>query len=333
MASSSPRIAILSFAHMHAYSYVTAMTRRDDVTFVGIWDEDPARGQAQAQEHGTRFYENLDSLLSEKLDGIMVCSDNAGHQHLVEKAASAGPAAILCEKPISTTLEGARAMIAACEKAGVFLGIAFPCRYSPAFEKARIAVKEGQLGDILAIRATNHGVCPFGWFVEKERSGGGAVIDHTVHVADLNRRLLGKEAVEVYAETGNGFYHQEWEDTGFLTVTYQGGIFTTLDTSWSRPRKSFPTWGDVTMEIVGTGGVISIDMFSQALTLYSEKAGRSQLVGWGSNTDAGLVNDFLARARGEETETLASGYDGLKALEVALAAYRSADAKQPVSLA
>lgn len=332
MASASPRIAILSFAHMHAYSYAQAMTKMPDVTFVGIWDEDPNRGRKQAQEHGTRFIEDLDSLLSENLDGIMVSSDNAGHKPLVIKAAQAGAKAILCEKPIATNVEDAKAMIDACEKSGAFLGIAFPCRYSPAFEKARTAVKEGKLGDVLAIRATNHGLCPFGWFVELDRSGGGAVIDHTVHVADLNRRLLGREAVEVYAETGHGFYHQTWEDTGFLTTTYAGGIFTTLDTSWSRPKKSFNTWGDVTMEIVGTGGVIAIDMFSQALTYYNENAGKAELAGWGSNLDAGLVNDFLARARGEETETLASGYDGLKALEVAIAAYQSADQKAPVTL-
>ena len=66
---------------------------------------------------------------------------------------------------------------------------------------------------------------------------------------------------------------------------------------------------------------------------YNEASGKAEMAGWGSNLDAGLVNDFLARARGEETETLASGYDGLKALEVALAAYRSAELKQPVSLA
>lgn len=332
MPNAIPRIAILSFAHMHAYSYVSALTRRSDVSFVGIWDEDPARGREQAEAHGTGFYENIDALLGEGLDGVMVCSDNASHQTLVEKAAEAHVKAILCEKPIATTLEGADAMVAACRERGSFLAIAFPCRYSPAFQRARAAVQEGRVGNVLAIRATNHGMCPFGWFVEKERSGGGAVIDHTVHVADLNRLLLGREAVEVYAETGNNIYHKDWEDTGFLTITYAGGVFSTLDTSWSRPRKSFPTWGDVTMEIVGTGGVIALDLFSQALTVYSEQAEKAELAGWGSNLDAGLVDDFLARARGEETEILATGNDGLKALEVALAAYRSAETRQPVPL-
>lgn len=318
---------------MHAYSYVAAMTSRPDVAFVGIWDEDPSRGKEQAQAHGTRFFGSLDDLLGENLDGVMVCSDNASHAKLVIKAAESKPKAILCEKPIATTLEDAQAMVDACDKSGAFLGIAFPCRYSPAFQRACGAVREGKLGDLLAIRATNHGVCPFGWFVEKERSGGGAVIDHTVHVADLNRVLLGREATEVYAETGNRMYHQDWEDCGFLTISYDGGVFSTLDSSWSRPRKSFNTWGDVTMEIVGTGGVIAIDMFNQAITHYSEQSGKGNLAGWGSNLDAGLVNDFLARARGEETTTLASGYDGLKALEVALGAYRSAATKAPVALA
>jgi predicted dehydrogenase len=127
-------------------------------------------------------------------------------------------------------------------------------------------------------------------------------------------------------------YHQSWEDCGMLTIRYSGGTFATLDTSWSRPPKSFKTWGDVTMEIVGEEGVIEIDMFGQALGFYSEATGGFRETGWGSNIDAGLVDDFLRLSRGENAPAIATGADGLRAAEVAFAAYESVRTNAPVAV-
>jgi UDP-N-acetylglucosamine 3-dehydrogenase len=326
------RIAVLSFAHMHAYSYAASLVSRDDVDLVGLWDDEQIRGIAAGEKFVAPYFDDIDQLLDRGLDAVIVTSENAFHRRLVEKAAAAGVKAVLCEKPIATTLSDAQAMLSACESSGTFLATAFPCRYSPSFEKLLESYHSGSLGEILGIRATNHGVCPFGWFVDKELSGGGAVIDHTVHVADLNRVLLSKEADEVFAEIGNNIYHQDWEDTGFLTIRYKDGPFCTLDSSWSRPKKSFSTWGDVTLEIVTTGGVVQLDMFAQAFNHYDEKSPQHKMIGWGSDIDQGLIADFLKAAKGEPTPRLATGYDGLKALEVALAAYESAESHQPVTL-
>ncbi|MBC7804728.1 MAG: gfo/Idh/MocA family oxidoreductase, partial [Akkermansiaceae bacterium] len=142
---------------------------------------------------------------------------------------------------------------------------------------------------------------------------------------------LGREATEVFAETGNGFHGKDWEDTGFLTIGYEGGVFATVDTSWSRP-KTYPTWGDVTLQVVGTGGVLDVDLFAQNIVHYNDTAGRVAWSNWGSGTDAGLVADFLRLAAGEEADDLATGEDGLRALQVALAAYRSAELGQPVAV-
>jgi UDP-N-acetylglucosamine 3-dehydrogenase len=333
MSQDKVRIAILSFAHMHAYSYAAAVTARPDAELVGIWDDDVVRGREAAAKYGSSFFPDLSRLSQLGVDAVIVTSENSEHRSLVVCAAGAGIRAILCEKPIATTLADATAMIEVCKSAGVLLGTAFPCRYSPSFDKLLSTVENADLGQILGIRATNHGVCPMGWFVDSEKSGGGAVIDHTVHVADLNRLLLRSEAVEVYAEMGNGMYHQSWEDSGFLTITYANGTFATLDSSWSRPKKSFSTWGDVTMEIVATGGVVQVDMFAQAMNHYSEKNSSHRMVGWGSDIDTGLITDFIAASRGERPSRLASGIDGLKALEVAIAAYESAATRAVISLA
>lgn len=327
------KIGIFLFAHMHAASYAQALVASPDAEIVGIADPDPARGQAMAAQFGTTYFPAEAALLDQALDGAVVTSENVHHRRLVEAAAGAGVQAILCEKPLATTTADARAMVAACAAAGVRLATAFPCRYSPAFRRLLGQVQAGAIGKVLAIRGTNHGKMPGGWFVDPSLSGGGAVIDHTVHVADLNRLLLGQEAAEVYAEIGHGFYHETWEDTGFLSIGYTGGVFATLDTSWSRPP-SFPTWGDVTLQVVGTEGVLDLDMFAQNLVYYEGRAGGSGAVWdhWGSGTDAGLVADFLKLAAGQPAPDLATGEDGLRALAVAEAAYKSAALGEPVAV-
>ena len=325
------KIGILSFAHMHAASYAHGLTAHPEATLVGITDADAERGQRMAAEFGASFFESDAALLDQDLDGVIVTSENVNHRHAVEQAVAAGVKAILCEKPLATTTADAHTMIALCAAQGVRLATAFPCRYSPAFRRLQQQVQAGAIGEVLAIRGANRGGMPGGWFTDRALSGGGAVIDHTVHVADLNRWLLGREATEVYAEIGSGFYHQDWDDTGFLTITYEGGIFATLDTSWSRP-KVYPTWGDVTLQVVGTGGVMDADLFAQNLIHYDDNAQRVGWVNWGSNADAGLVADFLRLAAGQEAPDLATGEDGLRALEVALAAYQSAEARQPIAI-
>lgn len=325
------KIGILSFAHMHAYSYAQALVAHPDAVLVGIADPDAARGTKMAEQFGTSFFDSDAALLNKGLDGVIVTSENAFHRPLVEKSVAAGVKAILCEKPLATTIEDARAMVTLCAERGVRLATAFPCRYSPAYQRLRQQVQDGAIGEVLAIRGTNHGRMPGGWFTDKKLSGGGAVIDHTVHVADLNRWLLGREATEVYAEIGNGFYHEDWDDTGFLTIGYEGGVFATLDTSWSRP-KTYPTWGDVTLQVVGTGGVLDLDMFAQNLVHYDDRTERTSWANWGSGTDAGLVADFLRLASGQEAPDLATGEDGLRALAVALAAYKSAEQEAPVAV-
>jgi UDP-N-acetylglucosamine 3-dehydrogenase len=320
------RVGMMSFAHMHAGSYASCLEKMPQVELVGVADEDEARGGAAAEAHNTDYYSSYDNLLKQDLDGVVICSENYRHLEMTEMAAVGG-VDILCEKPISTNAADARKMIALCREAKVRLQIAFPCRFSPAVIHVRDIVREGRLGEIVAVKATNRGRMPGGWFVDSRLSGGGAIIDHTVHVADLLRWYTGAEAIEVYAEAGTMFNDIEAEDAGLLTISYDNGIFATLDTSWSRP-KSFPTWGDVYMEFIGTEGVAGVDAFIQRLDHYSDENMSYGWAGWGSNTDMGLIRDWVD-CLGSDREPSITGEDGLRALEVALAAYRSIAGGKP----
>jgi predicted dehydrogenase len=154
-------------------------------------------------------------------------------------------------------------------------------------------------------------------------------MDHTVHLADVTRWWLGVEPNEVYAETNHILHPQvDVETGGLVTLGFGNGVFATIDCSWSRPH-NFPTWGGLEIEVVGTEGVFTIDAFAQRFDLWSR--GQTSWVDWGSDTNQ-LMIDHFAGAVGGEHDVFVTGRDGLRATQIALAAYRSAAAGQPVGV-
>ena len=331
MIAENVRIGLASFAHMHAASYAACLRQLDNVEIVGLYDDHADRGAGQAQRFETPFVADLDTLLDQDLDGLIICSENSRHRPMVERAAGR-TRHILCEKPIATTVVDARSMIDTCRSRGTRLQIAFPVRFAPGVQQLKELIDGGELGRVYAVKCTNHGSLPGGWFMDRALSGGGAVIDHTVHVVDLLRWIWNTEVVEIYAEVGVGLTRPDLDidDAGLLSFTLANGIYGTLDTSWSRPT-SYPTWGDVKIEVVAEGGVVYLDAFAQAVTVASNQIGKTRWQGWGSNMDMGLIRDFVEMIRGGREPSI-SGEDGLQALAVALAAYRSAETGQPVVL-
>ena len=322
------RIGIWSFAHPHALSYLSALQSRNDQELVGITDDDPARGRRLAQERGVRYLDSAEELLAQA-EAVIIASANADHARMAIQAAEAGVHALV-EKPLAAALADARAMIQAFARRDLVLATAFPCPFSPAFVDLDRLVRARGLGRILALKTTNRGSMPGGFFIQLERSGGGAVIDHTVHVADLLRRLMGASPTTVHAEIGHGLFHQDWDDSGLLTLDFEDGAFATLDCSWSRPM-SYPTWGDVTLKVVGERGNASADLFGQRVEHYPGGPSVPRWQSWGTDLDALMIDDFCAAVR-DGRAPRSTGEDGLAALKVALGAYRSAELARPVAL-
>jgi len=323
------RIGLISFAHVHAAGLASTLRAHEAVEFTGIHDEDPERGRAASSENGAKWHETLDSLLAAS-EAVVIASTNVDHRRYTEAAAAQG-VHVLSEKPLATTLADARAMIDACRRGHVQLGVAFPVRSSPAVVALKEAIAGGALGRIRAVRATNPGQYPGRWFGDKHLAGGGAVMDHTVHAADAIRWLAGDEFARVQAELGSFIYDLAVEDCGLLTCDLVSGAFASIDCSWSRPQ-TFPTWGGVTLHVVGEKATVDVDVFRQALTHYDDTAGHTRLLGWGDDLTARMVGDF-ARAILAGRDVPINGEDGLRALEVAVAAYRSSEVKRPVAIA
>lgn len=324
-------IGIMSFAHMHAYSYAASLKQLPEAQFTAVWDDDPKRGRAAAKQFGVQFIKDRDQFLDSGIEGVIIASENVKHRNMAEAAAAAGKW-ILCEKPLATTVDDAKAIVLACKKAKVGLGTAFPCRFTPSLMVTRDRIRSGEFGEIYAASCTNHGSFPGGWFADPKLAGGGATMDHTVHVADLLRWILGREFTQVYCELGNQLHKKaiKTDDLGSLHLEMEGGIQIHHIASWSRP-KSYPTWGDVTIEFIGAEGVIYVDAFNQKLNVYSDAAIKAEWAYWGANPDTGLVLDFV-HAVDEKRDPCATGEDGLRATQVTAAAYQSAKTRKMIKI-
>jgi predicted dehydrogenase len=326
------RLGLLSMAHVHADAYLDLLAGMPGVVLAGLWDEDEARGSAAAARHGTAFFASEAALLAERPDGVIVASVNSEHRRLTELAAAAG-VHVLCEKPLATRLGDARAMIAACAAANARLMTAFPMRFSPVLGELERAIRIGTLGELACLEGINTGTVPDqhrSWFVDPVLAGGGALIDHVVHLADAYRWLLHSEVVEVYAVANRILQerHAGVETGGLLSLRFENGIFATIDCSWSKPR-SYPTWGGLSIEAIGTGGAVIADAFRQRLVLYGTADVGISWPSWASDANVAMIDEFVAAIR-EDREPSATGVDGLRALEVVDAAYRSIESGEPV---
>ncbi len=328
------RIGILSFAHHHAEAYIQALRALPDVTLLGVADEDAARGRSFAEAYNAPFYPSYADLVAAKPDGVIICTENAHHRPLVELAADHG-VHVLCEKPLATTVADAQAAVGACQRAGVLLMTAFPMRFSPPLLEIRARLLAGDFGPVYCFNATNQGELPTkhrAWFVDPVLAGGGALMDHTVHLVDIMRWFLGDEVAEVYAQSNRIFHADEVQvETGGLELlTFRNGVFATIDCSWCRPPY-WPTWGGLTFEMVTERGAVVVDAFKQNVTVYSHRLQRPTWAFWGSDMNQALVAEFVAAIR-EQRAPAVTGEDGLRAVEVTLAAYESARCGQPVAL-
>ena len=239
---------------------------------------------------------------------------------------------MLCEKPLSLNLELAQEMIDRCREAGVVLQTGHQLRSDGAAAQAKAMIDAGEIGELCFLRLRQghdwggKGVRPS--FATRESSGGGTLLDNGCHMFDL-ARYFGGPVESVTAQTATRAYDIELEDTAQVSLRYASGALGSLEVAWTATGWEEGFW------IYGTEGSLEYTNRHGPPTLrHSFRA--SPGTTW-EDTDvaetrfAGLrphfrhVANFLAAIEGER-ETICSGEDGLEAVRLVLASYRSADA-------
>jgi 1,5-anhydro-D-fructose reductase (1,5-anhydro-D-mannitol-forming) len=332
------KIAVMSFAHTHARGYLELLMQLPQVNILtSDPGEHPAgelRGREFADALGVDYVDDYDELLAWQPDAVIVTSENARHRADVELAARAG-AHILCEKPLATTLDDGVAMLEAAHAAGVILMVAFPVRFASTFAQLKADYDSGLLGQLLSVRGSNNGKLPSerAWFTDPTLSGGGALVDHVVHIADLLDALMGAAALSVTAITNQKLHadRARAETAGLVTITYDNGVIAAIDCSWSRPS-SAPTWGGVALTVTGTGGTVDIDFFGPRARGLDAATGRPIETPYGPNFDEALLGTFLAAVR-SGVRPQPDGTVGLRTLAIVAAAQESARTGRTIAVA
>ncbi|KZN23383.1 dehydrogenase [Haladaptatus sp. R4] len=324
------RLGICSTAHVNSGVYASLISQLHGVELVGISDENRERARRQANAVGTSVLSQHELMV--ETDGIVLCSPTSRHGELIDLALQYD-VAILCEKPLATSVSGAAAIRDRCAESDVVAGMAMPIRCSRPMRRLKERYEAGELGDLVAVSGINRGRMPGGWFVNPDLAGGGAAADHTDHIVDIVRWLTGEEVTEVYAEMDTRFYDIPVEDVNLLSMELTNGAPFVLDGSWSTPQES-SFWGDAEVELVGSNGTLSADCFGQRYTSICDTnhGNHNETLYWGADPNNELLNDFVEAIRtGREPVTPID--EAVKTTAVMEAAYESIERDEPVEVA
>ncbi len=252
MAATSVRVGVVGSGFMGA-THATAW--RAEGATVTLWSPDPGRARAAAQSLGISAAPDLESLLAD-VDVVDVCTPTDSHRPMVLAAAAAGRH-VVCEKPLALTVADARAMVEACEAAGVRLLVAHVLRYVAEYALAKAVVDRGDIGDPAVLRLKRAAFRPRKpaghWLFDPARSGGMA-FDLLIHDIDFARWVAG-EVTRVYAWSAGIERPERPLDHAFLTLSHESGAISQLTGSWAYGEPTFRT----ALEIAGSHGLIAYD--------------------------------------------------------------------------
>lgn len=257
------------------------------------------------------------------VDIAIVSSPVHLHEEMVLASLARG-AHVLCEKPLSNSVESCRRMLDAAAKHGRVLAVGFNHRYYPSVRFLKGVVDAGRIGEIdhLRVFGGHDGLNNFraDWMYKAPVSGGGAMMDVGIHMTDLTRFVLGEIAVVYGAATERIWNVPGSEDNALVILKSDAGVSALYHATWTE-------WKGYRMflEAYGRLGMVRAyyaPMFNLLVThdkpggprrrtfkLYPELIVREKLQGWQSTTYASFqaeLADFVRRLRGE-TVPLADG--------------------------
>ncbi len=191
-----------------SHSHTQAYRRNKNVEIVACCDINLERAKKYAKDYNIpAAYGSVDEMLKNEpeLDSVSVCTWNNAHYECTMKALKAHKN-VLCEKPMAMNAKQAQEMEDEAKKQGVVLQVGFVKRFAKTTQIFQDFQNSDTFGNIYLTKAiyTRRVGNPGGWFSDKDKSGGGPLIDLGVHVIDLSRYLMGMhKPVSVYGATFN----------------------------------------------------------------------------------------------------------------------------------
>jgi UDP-N-acetylglucosamine 3-dehydrogenase len=312
------------------------------VEIVAVCDIVAERAEKMAAQYGAQVFTDYKEVVNlEEIDAISVCLPNYLHAPVSVDALNAGKH-VLCEKPMATSREEAEVMIEAAKVNSKKLMIAHNQRFVSSHQTAKEIIDSGKLGKIYSFKTTFGHPGPEAWsidgakswFFNKEQAFIGAMGDLGVHKSDLMRYLLGEfSEVGAFIET-NAKQNTEVDDNAVCILRTESGIIGTLVASWA-----YVSGGDNSTIIYGENGTLRLEADPEYSLIEEYRNGnviKHKLAKIQTNEEGGQTNthviDHFVECVTQNKEPLITGEEGMKSLQIILAALESQETKRIVSL-
>jgi len=313
--------------------WVIDAIRQTGGEIASVFSTDVERGAAYAKEFGiSKSTTDLGDLLNSSIEAVYIATTNDLHHGQCIAAAKAGKH-ILCEKPLATNLADAANMVKACKAAKIVLATNHHLRGAATHRAMRDAIKSGKIGRPLAIKVVHAGYLPVhlqGWRLTIPAAGAGAILDLTVHDADLMRFIIDDDAASVSATVQNsGMAVAGVEDAAMGVITFRSGIL-------GQFHDGFTTkYVQTSVEVHGdSGSLVATNCMTQAPigdVVLRTAGGETKLQLQHENLYVRTINAFKSAIAGDG-KPLSTGEDGVASLAIALAALESARTHSVVNI-
>ena len=336
------RIAVVGCGRVSKNHFNAIARRSDDIELVAVCDVDERALHVHANKYGVKGYSSLWKLLSsEQLDLVALCTPSGLHPQQALLAAEF-KVSVITEKPMATKWTDGLRMVKGCDDALVRLFVVKQNRFNPTLRLLKRAVSEKRFGKINMVvvnvfwsRPQDYYDQGNGWRGTWEFDGG-ALMNQASHYVDLLEWLAGPvERVHAMVSTTRDI---EVEDTGVLNIKWRSGTLGSLSVTMLTYSRNLE--GSIT--ILGEKGSATVEgVAANQITQWSFQDSRSydseaiqtgyeieSVYGDGHLAYYGNVIDVFRGRANPETD----GREGLKSLEVLIAAYLSARDGQTVSL-
>jgi D-apiose dehydrogenase len=312
------------------------------VDIVAICDRSEERLRIAGDQFGIdRRYQDAAAMIAhEKLDFVDIATTAPSHRALVELAAANG-LAVICQKPVAPTLEDAKAIVAACGKAGVPLMVHENFRWQSPIQTVKSILEAGEIGvpfwGRVSFRSAYDVYSGQPYLAEGKRF---IVEDLGIHALDISRFLLG-DVLNVSARIKRVNPKIKGEDVATMLLDHGDGVASVVDCSYASALETelFP---QTLLEIDGTHGTLRLSAGYQ-LTVTAHGRTRLEdlsppLLPWASRPwhniqeSVALIQQHWVDCLREGRETQTSGRDNLQTFALVEAVYRSAETGQTISV-
>lgn len=325
--------------------HLEGWSRVPRVRLVALCDRDPVRLEQGGAfwPDAAPFTDAAQMLDAVPLDFVEVCTGPEAHRALVELAAK-HRVHVLCQKPAATNSKDFRAMIAACEAAGVRLMIHENWRFRGWHRALRAEIEAGTIGRPIRLSIAHHdtrALRPDGYDAQPYLAAMTHLIltDMGCHVIDTARYLMG-EIASVSATAGRFGPRSLGEDVATIHLRFASGALGLLDLNWCQPpdpARSRLAWALNDTAVAGTEGTLRLQPDGSLLLVGLDGRAERRRVDLPGDDEVYLEGYVATQAHfvsglvdGSEHETC--GTDNLKTMEAVWAAYRSVDEGRVIAL-